>query len=729
MFKNKKKFFQMDKRLILTMIVKNENGIIQRCISSAKGVIDAICITDTGSTDDTVSLIETLGKELNIPTRVCTEPFKNFGHNRSVSFLNTKAFCDELAWNPENTFALHLDADMKLVVLPGFIKKNIGNDAVDGYNIIQRSSSSFHANHRLGRLSKAWRCKGRTHEYWECDNMKYTNFETLEIDDRNDGQSKSDKIPRDLRLLNEELAINPDDVRSLFYKGNTLKDQSNGQNNDMLEEAITCYKRRIELGGWDEELFYSQWMIGCCYEIMNPPKMAEALFAHLKAYEMRPIRAESLYSISKMYRDRASNLLSYKFAKMAKQIPMPKDTLFVQSDIYKYKIDLEISITGYYLGDSCRIEAYRLSDNMIMNPEVPDHSRNMIHRNIIHYLFKIDVTNKISLNEIDRPDLIPGRPEVGKYRCMNPSIIARKNDYIVNVRMVNYKQENGVYDYMDGSGKILTRNKLIVLDKKLNIVKQNNLVDTIGGDFSQRIIGLEDIRLVEHKNDIWFTTSTTMSIDRPEIALCQVTYQPDTEGNYGLISKTLLCGPKGKDSQCEKNWLPYSHRGTLYMIYQFYPFTILKWNESTKSVEVVKSSELAAKMDNFRGSGSPIALSGKFKDRLVDGYLSLTHEVHFDGKARIYSHRFVYHDELMNPINITLPFYFFNKGIEYVCGIALSHDKKQILITMGINDAEAYLLTLSTAYVKQLLNLTEGPETVKPADSNPKKTSKGRVRR
>ena len=40
------------------MIVKNESKIIERCLNSARPIIDSVSICDTGSTDETPEIIE-----------------------------------------------------------------------------------------------------------------------------------------------------------------------------------------------------------------------------------------------------------------------------------------------------------------------------------------------------------------------------------------------------------------------------------------------------------------------------------------------------------------------------------------------------------------------------------------------------------------------------------------------------------------------------------------------
>ena len=44
--------------ICLTMIVKNESKIIERCFDSVKDYIDTWCICDTGSTDGTQDIIK-----------------------------------------------------------------------------------------------------------------------------------------------------------------------------------------------------------------------------------------------------------------------------------------------------------------------------------------------------------------------------------------------------------------------------------------------------------------------------------------------------------------------------------------------------------------------------------------------------------------------------------------------------------------------------------------------
>ena len=55
----------MEPTLCLNMIVKNESKIIERLLSSVLPIIDSYCICDTGSTDNTIEIIENFFKKHN----------------------------------------------------------------------------------------------------------------------------------------------------------------------------------------------------------------------------------------------------------------------------------------------------------------------------------------------------------------------------------------------------------------------------------------------------------------------------------------------------------------------------------------------------------------------------------------------------------------------------------------------------------------------------------------
>ncbi|PGC29421.1 glycosyl transferase [Bacillus pseudomycoides] len=386
MAKNKSKttkHIKSQKKICLCMIVKNESKIIERCLNPTKSIIDFVSICDTGSTDGTPEIIENWCRENNIPGTVHHEPFKNFGYNRSLAVsLAQKTY-------PEADYLLLLDADMVLEVKPHFDKCKLDKDH---YLTMQYDPQIKYWLSRLLKASLPWRSVGVTHEYWDLDRSKLkadqvTYFDTVEkldsliINDQGDGGSKSDKFERDKRLLLEGIhdeATPPDlKIRYMFYLAQTLSILNE------LDEAIKWYKKRVEAGGWAEEVFYALLRIGLCYERLantasfqreqfitesekNKSKVDQSTidtFIHQEeqffalatiylqnAWEYRPCRAEPLSHLARMYRLKAKNNLSLMYALQGKEIPFPKeDILFVDYHVYDYLFDHEISICAYYI--------------------------------------------------------------------------------------------------------------------------------------------------------------------------------------------------------------------------------------------------------------------------------------------------------------------------------------------------------------------------------------------
>ena len=275
-------------KIILLLMIKNESKIIERCIGRALEHCDAVCILDTGSTDNTVEICNTFLSSSGKPFKVSVEPFKNFGYNRTVSFQKAQELCKELEWDANITYAMAVDGDMIIKPSPQFKDYKM---TVPGYRAIQHNGSLKYYNSRFMRCSYDWKCIGGTHEYWSGDPTEIISPDIFYIDDVNDGGCKSDKTERDIRLLKEDLVADFNNARAHFYLAQSYKDCGK------IDEAIQHYTKRIKLGGWFEEVWYSHYQIAKCYESLKQPEEME--FWALKAFKVHPVRAEHIYLITK----------------------------------------------------------------------------------------------------------------------------------------------------------------------------------------------------------------------------------------------------------------------------------------------------------------------------------------------------------------------------------------------------------------------------------------------
>jgi len=78
--------------ICLNMIVKNESKIIERLLKSVLPIIDTYCICDTGSTDNTKTIIKDFFDKYNILGKIIDKEFINFEENRNYSLTAAKKY-------------------------------------------------------------------------------------------------------------------------------------------------------------------------------------------------------------------------------------------------------------------------------------------------------------------------------------------------------------------------------------------------------------------------------------------------------------------------------------------------------------------------------------------------------------------------------------------------------------------------------------------------------------
>jgi tetratricopeptide (TPR) repeat protein len=163
----------------------------------------------------------------------------------------------------------------------------------------------------------------------------------------NDGnrsnRSAQEKFREDALILEEALKETPDDPRYLFYLAQSYRDS--GQH----LKAIEAYKKRVEVGGWDEETWCSMLQIAKLHEVAGNA-WDDAFLAYIDAYKFRPTRSEPLVAIAKHFRLEDKFHLGYMFAKQAKDIPMPDDRLFIDVACYQWLALDEYAVCCYWLG-------------------------------------------------------------------------------------------------------------------------------------------------------------------------------------------------------------------------------------------------------------------------------------------------------------------------------------------------------------------------------------------
>ena len=630
--------------LCLNMIVKNESRIIKRMFDSVIPIIDSYCICDTGSTDDTVSIITEYFKEKNIPGKIVVEPFKDFSHNRNVAITNCLGLSD---------YILLMDADMLLKIGPEFKKEMLSY--FDSFHLLQGSEEFYYKNMRIVRNNGLYSYMGVTHEYVNTPPNQIThilNKDTLFILDIGDGGSKGDKFDRDIKLLLRGIEENPNSDRYHFYLANSYFDSGK------FEEAIETYKKRIKIGGWNQEVWYSHYRIGLAYKDLK--RMEEAISWWLDAYNYLPTRIENLYEIIQHYRVVSKCRLAYQFYKIAKEVlkglkPGEKDDfLFLKNDIYTYKLEYELSIISCYVGiNNINEPIVKILNNSNEEGLIKNVLSNMKFYN-----------NKITTESVLDFGFSMNHLIANKYRSFNSSstsIIKSDNGYLMNVRLVNYTiDDKGRYHNCDDH--IITINKCIELSNDFKIVKETLINSSFD---NRRYVGIEDVKIFNNTavdNEIIFIGTGLHK--NQKIGMCYGKY----DSNSKFMESIELKASFNMNSDCEKNWVFYmDENNELKIIYKWFPLQICNTDDINSGLIHSQEEKIMPKIfKHARGSSNGYT----FKDEIW----FINHLVSYED-PRQYYHIISVFDKKMNLLRYTCPFKFEGICIEFCLSLIVEENR------------------------------------------------------
>ncbi len=682
--------------ICLNMILKNESKNIPRLFDNLKKFINYFIICDTGSTDNTIDVIKNEAEKYNIDGEVYIEPFKDFGYNRTYSYNLTKET------NANFKYVLFLDADMTLV---NHDKINVEDLNSDIYHLQQKNSCIEYFNLRMVKKGTNIVVRSPTHEYYDIiGNYSNEYYKGFWINDIGDGGCKEDKFERDIRLLSKGIEDEPNNPRYYFYLAQSYKDVGK------LDLSIKNYKKRIDFGGWVEEVWFSYYMISSLY--LEKKDEANSIYYCLKGYEYYPKRSECIYMLAKYFCDIKKYHLCKVFLDLGEKIEIPDDTLFLSRKVYEYEFIFTRSIMAYYL-DEFRV-GLEYCNKLLLKQNISDCIRELTFSNLLFYIDKLK-TN-FEKKKINLPENIDNTA----WNCMNPSILEiNENNYLLNLRVVNYKIINNCYYHKKDDSNfcntypVTTRNILLNLNNKFEVVSENEIYfdDDKYSHIPTNIVGYEDIRIFNHNNELYFLSTCRNFTSNNKIVF----------GNIDKDNKStklkVLYGID--DDNCQKNWVPIinnENTNVIHIVYSYDPFIILNFdlaefnndNSLNQTVTIHKRYDIREKLD-LRGSTqfirfkiNDIEIGNKKID--IDGYIGIVHEVIFRDK-RIYLHRFMILDKFYKPLYLSYPFYLFDREIQYTCGLCLNNNN--FVVSSGFKDEEAYLVYIPYNYLNNnIFNLT-----------------------
>lgn len=290
----------------LCLIVKDEETVLNRCLSSVNEAVDEIIVVDTGSQDKTKQI-----------AGLYTNKIYDFDWNDDFSearnFSFSKATKEYILWLDADEFLDNINKE-KLIDLKYKLSKDIDvvtmqtNICIDENNnprIIARRN-------RLVKKSNNYKWTGFIHEYIEVCG-KYCDSDISIIHNKIKNSSNRNL---DIYKKNIELGKILTD-RDLYYYGKEL------YYNKFYDESIEMLKLFIDRGLWTEEIVDAICKIGECYLYKNEYEKAREYF--YKSFEYVEPRGEVLYNIAISFEDEKKYHQAIRWYEIIIQLPIPKD--------------------------------------------------------------------------------------------------------------------------------------------------------------------------------------------------------------------------------------------------------------------------------------------------------------------------------------------------------------------------------------------------------------------
>jgi glycosyltransferase involved in cell wall biosynthesis len=361
-----------NKKIGLCMIVKNESKIIERCLDSVKPIIDYVSIVDTGSTDDTIKIINSWLVKNDISGQVVSEIWKNFAYNRSFALV-------KLREQKDIDYALMIDADEILKYDEGIdFNKTKQSLTCDLYNINCKLGNIEYARTSITKNDMPYYYKGVVHEFLECsetiktrDTIKGVCNIPLQDSARN---QNIEKYQHDTALLEEALKSEKDPFlisRYTFYLAQSYRDSLE------KEKSIYWYNERAKQGFWNQEIYISLYQVAKIKEELEYPE-DDIVQSYLRAHEICPERIEALHGAISFCRKHNRNHQAFMLATYAMSMPVNKNGLFSENWIWDYGRDDEYSISSYWTGHYK--EGYKITEKLLT--KIPEGQKPRILKNL-----------------------------------------------------------------------------------------------------------------------------------------------------------------------------------------------------------------------------------------------------------------------------------------------------------------------------------------------------------
>jgi len=345
-----------------------------------------------------------------------------------------------------------------------------------------------------------------------------------------------------------------------------------------------------------------------------------------------------------------------------------------------------LAVHAYYAGE---IETGRRACDRLLDLDIPEDLERQTRANRTWYTPRLaDLVPGATFRRIE---IEPARPG---WSLFNPTILPAAAGLLGIVRSSNYRIEGGRYVIPEEDGDaIRTTNLLVEIGPDLGVRSLGPIAEPDYARSGYPVHGWEDCRL--RRTPAGIGVSATVRDAAGWDGRCRIATAALDVGKATLSGMRIL--EWDGLATHEKNWAPIDGRDAwLYASCHEGHSVVVEADAGLPGCyEVSRRGPAPRIARGFRGGSQLVPLR--------DGWLSVVHEVAvMDSGQRAYEHRILWFDDSLTLRRMSPLFAFREtRAIEFAAGAAILGD--DIVISFGVRDAEAWLVSLPVLDVCQLL--------------------------
>jgi len=320
----------MSSTICLNMLAHERDTGILSSLASIKEHIDYWVIADLGLSEQTVRNIE-------VELADVKGEFVDVGNDSNANIKNAlieyaKQFGDYL---------LLADADMVFNVEDKSFKQTL---SADGY-FIKVNMPVQYSQVCLIKSSNDWAYYGVAYETLLAAQATHEKLASVSIVSNKSPGLHNQQLLENIQALTDVLNTNSADSFANYHMAKSLMQQGEYQESlDFFDKYLSSDEH------WEDQWrWYALYHRGKLLEQLEAPQ-EHIIAAYQAAYQFRPVRAESLYELSRLYREQQNFAMANVYSSSAYEIQIPNsETYDLEKAVYEWHIPTEHALSSQHL--------------------------------------------------------------------------------------------------------------------------------------------------------------------------------------------------------------------------------------------------------------------------------------------------------------------------------------------------------------------------------------------